>query len=111
MVCSTELGEIVEGRLAIPNDASAGRQHCTHPADMPGHLAFAAKFGMGDRNQVMDEIDRPQVCAANPNIEPWIVEARVPDVEIKAAFPPELPPRGRSQDAFDETAPNAGPRP
>lgn len=110
MVRSAEFGEIVEGGLAIPNDSGAGIQHGAHPVDVPGLFAFATIFRMGDRNQVMDEIDRPDVFVASPSRESRIVEASVPDVEIKAVFSPKLSPGGGSQDALDEPAPSSGSR-
>ena len=110
MICSAEIGEIVEGGLAISDDSSAGRQHCTHPSDVPGLFAFAAIFRMGDWDEVVDEIDRPDIGAANPGSEARIIETRVPDIEIKTVLPGKLSPRGRSQDAFDYPASNARPR-
>lgn len=58
----------------------------------------------------MDEINRPDICAAKPGIESRIVQARMSDIEIKAALAAKLSPRGGSQDAFDDPAPNARPR-
>ena len=58
-----------------------------HPQAMAFGIAGPAVFGMGDRDQVVDEEHRPHVGAGVEPVEPLgLVEAQVRGVEIQAAF-------------------------
>jgi hypothetical protein len=52
---------------------------------MASLLSGPAIFRVGDRDEIVDEIDGTDVGTAHPLLEPGIVEAGVTDVEIKSS--------------------------
>jgi hypothetical protein len=53
---------------------------------MPPILAVPAAFRMGDRNEIMDEVDGANVSFANPVAKTVSVQTGVTDVEIDTTF-------------------------
>ena len=56
-----EAAQFVDGRFAVADDAGRCRQHRAHPLAVPVCLSRPAEFRMSDRNEIVDEIDRPDV--------------------------------------------------
>jgi hypothetical protein len=54
---------------------------------MAAGFTSPAVFGMGDRNEVMDKVDRPDVRPRDPLSEAQRIKAGMSDVEVKAAAP------------------------
>ena len=78
-----ELGQFVERRLAIADDAGGGLQDGPHPCAMPVGLAGAAILGVRDRDEVVDEIDRSDVGLSDPVAKSRRIEPSVPDIEVE----------------------------
>ena len=80
---AAELFERVEGRLAVADDPGGGRERRAHTQAMALGFAVTAEHRVRDRDQVVDHEDRPQAPGGDPPRKAGIVEAGVPDIEVK----------------------------
>ncbi|PND66314.1 hypothetical protein C1T15_28125, partial [Escherichia coli] len=74
--------QVLRHRLAAHDDTSAMPQRIGHAAQMPPDRMGAAKLLVGDRDQAMDQIHRPQPVPPDPARVRRQVEIGVADVDI-----------------------------
>jgi len=79
--------QFVDGLLAVADHPGAAGQDRRHPPRVPLVLARAAIFGMGQRNEVVNEINCAQPVRPHPAPERGVVEAGMAQVEIERACP------------------------
>ena len=77
---SAELRELVECGLAVCDNAVTGHERAAHPFAVTTIFAGAAELRVRDRDQVMDEIDRPHVRLREPLTKTRGIQASVADV-------------------------------
>jgi hypothetical protein len=70
--------------VAVRDDSSRGPKYADHAAPMTLRLSRAAILRVGQRNQVVDEVDRAQPHAVDPLFKPAVADAGMAEVEIIA---------------------------
>ena len=74
---------------AIGDHTGARCKHRPHPATVPLILSVPAKFRMGDRDQVMHQINRADVALSTPRSHAGYIKAGMTGVEPQASPPVE----------------------
>src|SRR3954453_18006012 len=85
MLARAERGKLIERSLAVADNAGRRRQHRPDSRAMLFGLASAAKFGMSDRDEIVDQVDRPDLRPRHPLAKAGGIQARVADVQVKTA--------------------------
>jgi len=104
-----KLSQVVECRLRIADDAGPRGEDVLHACAMPVGFALATILRMGEGNEVVDEIDRPQPMTSNPSGKRRVVQPSVADVQVDlppAWLPRQPARRGSGPEADQLLSPN-----
>src|SRR6185312_16159478 len=86
-----EFRQLVQSRPAVSDHPCAGRQDGSHPLPMSLRFSGAAELGMGDRDQVVHEVDGPDIRLSGPRSITVRVESSMTDVQIEPVLPRATP--------------------
>jgi hypothetical protein len=71
---------VLESSPAIADQPNPRAQRGSDPFTMLVAFARAAEFRMSNRDQIVNEIERPYIRSVQPGAEPPIIEARMTNI-------------------------------
>src|SRR6185312_15662903 len=97
-----EFRQLVQSRPAVSDHSCAGRQDGSHPLPMPLRFSGTAELGMGDRDQVVHEVDGPDIRLSGPRsitvrVEPSMTNVQIEPALVGATPRPKVPEYSRYQ--------------
>ncbi|PNU05080.1 hypothetical protein A8V01_04450 [Novosphingobium guangzhouense] len=85
--------EIVGNRAGANNNSARIAQRADDAPCVPTNRVLTAMMSVGYGDQVMDHVDRPQICTTDPLGMTFQIEIRVADIQIDAAMTKPGQPR------------------